>query len=836
MRRLIHISTLLFFLLPGISAFASPQAVLERMSRTDERESVQLAFTFTTLPDYEVSISGKRVDLLLPDTRLQNELEMIPTDDRIIKVLAEHREKNLKLSLFLRYPPQDIDSSEIKGSRRILLDILLGNPLSKHYPNLASEISGISVMRGKLPDLTNPASIARFNGKWRRFFHEYEADLPISITPRFTLPPFPISQCFTLLRDESGFLPPEAQEAAKREDWQQLAPILRETLREKYGVRLEGESNGEDDEREDSGSPRPQEDESTAGNRRLITLAYADALVRSGDYRQAWRVLGYVDTIYPEIASTEMTSFLRIYLQAVHEDPYLAAMKLGNMETQLSREPRLLPWITLLQAELALATNRPDRAEQILHRDDVAYDDRAAGLRLIHRADTLYQQGKLIKALVVYRKAAREPEFDSRPSSLANFADILYRHGRYQEAASSYRKLTALLTGDDRQNLVLFKLALCELKYRPPKKVLLSLLQIEDGFPGTLGAARSQLKQIDIDLITGKIKEATAAQRYKIPALEAAWREIREEAAFKRILSLHLDGNNREAMDELMVFQRDFRAGDLLIEARALIIEILPGVIRDLITREKYLEALVLAQKNQLFFVRHWVDNHVVGELAEAYVRLGFFDQAEKVYRYLLEIASEEELEELYIKLLATLEDAAKYDLIGDYADRFRHRFPDSVHLDRVFLLHLKALRQSGDLAGAADLLALQERPSNEEIEKTGATILFDLERYDQVLKILTPLDREERLSGRDLYRMAESAFQIKDFDRARPLFERIVNTDLERKDQARYRLAQMNMTENRPDRAVALLKEVAENGTNPLWKKLAREEVELMDLEKGRI
>ena len=835
MLTIIHIAAIFFFLLPGITVRAADEAVLEQMTRTDERENVQLVFTFSKIPDYEVNTTGKRIDLFLPATRLRPDLPMIATDDRIIKVLSETRSDGLKLSFFLRYPPQDIDSTEITGSKRILLDILLGNPLSKHYPNLASEVSGISVMKGKLPDLTNPAAISRYRGKWRTFFSEYETPIPIDIPPRFTLPPFPVSQCFSMLRTDQEFLPPEAKKPVADQAWDEVQSILRETLREHYGVKLEGDTEEEKKE-EEAPKETVKEDETTAANRRLVTLAYADALVRSDDYRQAWRVLNYVDTLYPEITPTEFTGFLRTYLQAVHDDPYLASLELGNMETQLSREPLLIPYVTLLQAELALAAHRPDRAEQFLSRDDAAYDTRAARLRLIHRADTYYQQGKRLKALVIYRMAAAKYDLSDMPASMANFADILYEHHHHREAAALYKKLAEQLTGAKQQDKVLYKLAMCELKYRDPKKVILSFLQIEEGFPGTRGAAQAHVKQIDINYLSGRIGAKTTAERYGETAVTGKWREIREEAAFKQILVLHLAGEEQRAMDLLQVFMRDFRAGKLLTEARALTIEVLPTVIRGLIGDGKYLQALILAQKNQLFFVRHWVDNSVLTELAQAYLELGFFDQAEQVYRYMLEIADEKELEELYIKLLVTLEDGEKYDLIGDYADRFRYRFPKSKHLDQVFLIHLRALRKNEKLKDAARLLALESRPSSPEIEKIGSAILFQLKRYDEVLKILTPLEERFKDDPEVLYRLAESAFQTGDYARARPLFEKLAQAGEEWQDQARYRLARMDIAENHPNQALDLLKQVAKTGTNPLWKKLAREEAAIMELETEKL
>ncbi len=796
---------ILSFILPAIPVLAVNGPVLEKMNRIDEQDNILLYLNFSKLPQYDISINGRRIDLSLAETKAQPDLSMIEEDDRIIKVLKNDKDSRLQFSFFLRYPPQNIDTRELQDSNRLLLNILLGNPFTKHYQNFASELNDITIMKGQLKDYSNPASLSPYPGNWLKFFKEYEAQIPLHIQPKYTLPPFPLSQFFTRLRLKKSSIPAEIQDLASQRKWDQVQSRLREILQE--------------------------EPEGT--NRQILILAYAEAHIRNDDYRQASRMLSHLDRIYPESAVTPATAFLRIYLQAITEDPYPALLELGKMETELSRENLLLPYVTLFQAELALASNRADRAEQILKRDDAAYDTTTAKLRLIRQADTYYSQNKTIKALVVYQMTAKESTLATLPFSLANFADTLYHHKLYKKASIRYKQLADLLTEKKQQDLVLYKQAMSELHHRNPAKVLHSFLQVEEGFPETRGAYQSRLKQIDINYLRGKLQSVGAVRQYDRLAQDANWREIREEAAFKQILVLHLNNENRRAMDLLMIFLRDFRSGNLITDARALVIDILPLVIKDMIAKEDYLQALILAKKNKSFFVHRWIDNSILNELATAYLKLGFYDRAEKVYRFMLEMAPEEQLEDIYIHLLTTLYSEKKYALIEEYTDRFFLRFPDSKQRETVFLIKLKALQHQGRLADAATLLTDEERPITADINKTGGTILFDLKRYEEVIKILTPqLEQEgDQSEGDVIYQMAESYFQTENYSQAIPLFTRLMTTDAFQ-DQARYRLAQMSIASNNRDNALNLFKQLAEKGNSPLWKKLAREELEILQLK----
>ncbi len=796
----------LLLLLP-LQAQARTTAVLQKVTSTGEQARLQIFLRFSTLPGHALETTGRRVDLTLKDTVPAADFSPLPGDDRMIKMIIRKKAADTILSFYFRYPPQNVAVNENRETASLMLDILTGNPFSAMYPDLSSRLKGVTLLHRNEVDYTNPLQLSPFAGRWRALFKEYET--PVTIRPdlRLTLPPFPLASLLAPQAAAEKWLPPEIMALAGKRQWKLVSKEVRQEL-------------------------EAERDKNDRRNRLLLT--YGEALVRAGEYEEPYQLLQEIMLSYPDTRLARFSRLLFIYLQAEKEDPFLAFTELDNLVHAMGNTNPFPAYTTVLQAELAIQTDRFREAANLLKRDDIAYTGRAEHLRLLRQADTAYGQNRMIRALVAYLQLDRRSDIIlSHPRSLANFSDTLYTHQRYGDASERYQRLAGLLTDRRGRDLVLFRLAMSRLKNgATPREVITLLLQVQNAYPDTEGAFRAILKQTDLEYLGKTLAPEPAARAYRQIAEKGNRIELREEGAVKEAVVFALAGEDLQAITLAMQILRDFQNGRLRVTTQALIIERLPLVLKQLIKDGEYVKALVLAKQNRLYFARGWLKADLLYDLARAYTRLGVYDRAVRTYQYIFDVSDGADREKVYLPLLAALFEDGRFELVEDYADRFFFRYPDSPDAPRVFLYRIRALRRSGRLDMAARLLDSKDRPTSKAIDLVAASIYADLGRWRDVIHILSqPGMAAATAGGRHGYELAEAYFQTGQYDLARPIFERLKEED-DFRDLALFRLARIDLERGRRDAALKEFRQLAEKGKDPLWVKLAEEEIRILDLE----
>ncbi len=129
---------------------------------------------------------------------------------------------------------------------------------------------------------------------------------------------------------------------------------------------------------------------------------------------------------------------------------------------------------------------------------------------------------------------------------------------------------------------------------------------------------------------------------------QANSRPIREEALFKQALVHAILGETMTSIQLLQQYLREFLTGDVRISAQALLIDLLPGEIKRLVDNQEYMQALVLAKKNKDLFQNKWIDSKFLVDIAEAYNRIGIYDEAQKLYLYLIGIMPVDQKEAIF--------------------------------------------------------------------------------------------------------------------------------------------------------------------------------------------
>lgn len=794
---------LLLLALPGKQAWAG--SVLNQITMTAETGRMQIFLRFSGLPTYRIETQGKRVDLALTDTVAAKTSADLSGNDRMIKMVKKRQPGHLLLSFYFRYPPQNVRARQIPETSSLMLDILLGNPLSARYPDLSARLHGITLLNRREVDYTNPIYASDYGTNWKLFIDNYEDRIPIRPKLYYSLPPFPLAATLKPKIPVEQWLKANSLALGKQKAWQQAT----ETIKDQLEV---------------------EEDE---GYRKRLLLTYAECLVRAGEYQEPYKLLQQITLTYPDTTLATYARLLFLYVVARHEDPYLPALELEKLQIMFENNKPFSQYINILRAELALETNRVKQADKILKRDDIAYTGRAKSLRLLRQADTYFDSGNTIKALSAYQKMDElENIIDRQPYSLARYSDVLYTHQQFTEAAKKYQILVELLNGKDIQPLAMFRLAMSRLHSGEKwTRIFPMFIQIQNAFPNAEAAYRARLKITDIKFIKNTLSARQAVETYGQIGRSANLVELREEALVKQAMVSALSGQHETSISQAMQILRDFRHGRLKVETRALIVSQLPGTLKKMIAAEHYIAALVLAKQNRLFFARGWLGIDLLYDLARAYEQLGAFDRAIRAYNYILEVSSEEEHEKVFVPLITALFNSGRYGLVEDYADRFFSRFADSPKAADIFLLRIKALKQNGELEIALRLLAMPGRPSSSKIEQTATKIYFEQHQWDKVIKQLTGNTLTSWSGGERDYMLAESLFQSKQYEKALPVFIRLQEED-PYEDQAMFRLAEIYFKTGKTETALKQFQQLAEKGKDPRWKKLAKEEISIMQMK----
>jgi tetratricopeptide (TPR) repeat protein len=786
---------------------AMAASVLQRVNRGDEPTRVQLFLHFDRLPGFQLATDGRKIDVELLDTTSAPSLPAPAADERMIKMVTKEQPPKTIVSFYFRYPPQKVTTEGNKETSMLLIDVLLGNQLSATYPELTTKLQGVSVVKRTDSSSFNPLNNSLYASNWLSFFTKYESPVEIKPQPRLHLPPFPLASAIAPVLDNEQWLPAEVLELARDNKWGQACQLLRQEV-----------------------TTQPEEP-----LKERLVLTYAEALIRAGEYRDPYFLLQRIMLRYPDTLLADLANFLLIYQQAVRGDFVNSFYELKGLTGKIGQATPFGGSFALLSAELALLAGRIKEAEQFLQLPALVEQETLAPTRLLRQTDLRYLNNEKAKSLTDYLDlASRSPLIDADPMSLAFLCDCLYAAKRYPEAVKRYMQLADLLNNQPDQALALFRQAMSQLHVPAlAKKARLDLQQVQEAFPHSRGGALARLKQTDLDYAAKQLEPNEARAIYSAYAIHGDSIAIREEAGLKEALVNALSDEHETSVNQCMNLLRSFQSGSLRTETIALLLQQLPGVIRQLVKDERYIQALVLAKQNKKFFARGWLDTQLLYDLANAYDRLGMNAEAAQTYQYLFEVHNEADRENIYLPLLRSLFSAGQYIQVEEFADRYQLRYPKGRDLSAVYLLKAQALSRSGQIDKAIRLLSAPSSPRTPPLELLKGRLFFETKEWQKVIDTLEqpelrPLLAEQAM----LLPLAESYYQAGHLDQAALLFRQLMAQE-GGSEQAQFRLAQIEATRDNRSQALNLFKDLAEKGKDPLWTKLAREETAILEMRQ---
>ncbi len=786
-------------LLIAVPLYGAEEARLLKLRKADGKNSIQIYFSLNKTPGYSTKVKGKRVDVIIKGLVDFDKSFIFPTNEKIIKFLYIPRENKTVFTFFLRFSPQNVELTS-PAKNILVLDILLGNPFTKTYPDLSSKLKGITVVTPQTKDFANPYVASPYKDNWLFFFSSYESKFTTSASIQYTLPDFPIISLLpTGMKKKPALIPQELMELAEQNLWGDMQYQILKLINNEQNIE----------------------------NKKLLVLTLGEILLREGNFAGAYRQLYLLEEKYRGELIALFAKYLLIRLKAEHESPYIADYEYRNLEPQIPNDIPLAPYIILAQIETALATQQYDKIKQLLARDDIGFPGITEKIRDLRQADYWHATGDFIKAFVGYNLLDKSKFIHQHLYSLNGYCDTLYHQKHYRRSAVCYQYLGGEIDNKEQLSMISLRKAMAELHIRNPADMYTAFSAIENTFPDTEAGYRAAIKKTDILFLTKPNFEEKSAQNYHALSQVATFRSVIEEASLKEAIIYRLMNKLSESIELLMEFQRNFRKSELRDTAQALLIEILPLEIKRLVKEEEYLKALVLAKKNKLLFANNWIDIELLSDIGQAYQELSIYDESKKLFLYLLDIDESDNKQNFYLPLIKTLFLNGEYDLVEDYAVQYFYQYPEGIHKNDILLLRLKSLMAEEKTQQAIDLLS-DPLPKAFEFTELAADIYFLERDYEKVTEVLTAIkEKQDELPQDSLFILAESYYELGRYDKAADTYQNI-SEDNPFFDQTLFRLANIEEKNGREENALKLFQKIVEKGKSPLWQRLAQQELDL--------
>jgi hypothetical protein len=799
-----NIALIFIFIILATPLRAATKPTLIEIERENGKDTTELRLTFDMLPKFSIKQSGKRVDLILEEAIVADSSLDFSVDDRIVKFLPLVSEEQTKLSFFLRYIPERARIIPGKDNS-LILQIDLGHEFSKTRTDMMPGSKKTTKILTAEKDFTNPLVATPFAHDWRLFFTRYESDVSIKAPVHYTLPPFPVVGMLPPDKEKNLLLiPPDLNELASTGQWNAMEPVMANLLKNEHDLE----------------------------KKKLLALTYGEILVRAGNFSGAYKQLYLLEHAYPDQPISFFAKFLLAILEAEFEDPYIGDYKLHELELSLEKDSPVVPYFYLLQIEMALATNQLKKMKSFLDRDDILLPEKISKIKELRQADYWFASNNTVKAYVRYQLLNDPALIEHHPYSLNGFCDTLYQQKLFQESAQCYQKLSRHITDKNQLGMVGYRKAMSEFHYKQQYEMITEFSTLEDAFPGTDAGYKAAIKKTDIRFLTKKNWETGSARSYRIIAEKATARSTAEEAALKEALIYRIMGKNEKSIELLMAFLRNFRTGNLIETAQAVVIDILPGELQRLVQKEEYVKALVLAKQNKMFFEKNWLDIELLGNMAIAYQQLNLFEEAKNLYHYLIEVGGAKAEEKYLPPFINALFRQGQYSAVDDFAAQYSTKYPHGKDSEQILYLRLQALRAKDNIGGAISLLPAP-LPDALQMQELAATLYFQKNDFQKTAEILvSPWENKKLLSEHSRFILAESLYKQGSYEKAEELFSSIQESP-RFQDQSLFRLADIQLKKGQEEKAVKLFQQIVEKGKDPLWQNLAKKELEYSAISK---
>lgn len=186
-------SAIILLLLLAGSALHCRAAVthrLQNLAKVDDFDQTRIVFDFSELPEFHLETSGQRVDLLLRSTDIASSLNVLPEDDKVVKVLLARKTDELLVSILLHQIPARVASIKSPATKQLTLDIRWAADAAKR-PAIAFQLNGMPTPHKTLKSVATPQQSSAYAGRWKDFFRTFHTPPELHIALRHTIPASP---------------------------------------------------------------------------------------------------------------------------------------------------------------------------------------------------------------------------------------------------------------------------------------------------------------------------------------------------------------------------------------------------------------------------------------------------------------------------------------------------------------------------------------------------------------------------------------------------------------------------------------------------------------------
>ena len=783
---------------PHVAGAVNPAQLLG-VDKQDDVHVSHITLRFNHLPECAISTRGERLDIIMPDTTTSTLVVMPKADERLLRVLVGQGRHKLMLSFLLRRPPAEVKAFKDITGATLRLDVIWRVFQRQTRPAIARSLPGhLSASGGVLQRKID----SRYSGDWVRFYAEYEQPLRVTADMRYTMAPFP---CLVLAGKVDDVLPLDVLNLVAQEDWGQALSVL--------------------------SSVTVRKGKSAADLR--LRLLKADLFLRSGELRRARRLLRYVRK-HLEGGHSDLQAcavLLQMYVAAAEaSSPFDMLVVLSDNARQQYPSP-MQAYVDLLQAEVDIANGSLDRAAAIMAGALLRGVGVLEDVYARRQADIVYARGDFVAAAERY--ATLEDDVFQAPFSCAGYATSLYRLHRYKDAVTVLRKLLPLIEDTEQLDMARYVLALALIHSGKSNAGYDLLHQIH---PGSVGSVLAQAKIADLGMQVEDIRSRRRSLEDYARLLDLmptrAWRA---EMQFKHALAQYLLGNRMAAIEELRYFLHSDHLSELISQAQALLVDILPGVIHELVQEGKYFRALVLVEQHRDLLVASQRSFDFLLELGDIFTRMNLLQRAVHLYMYMLDASSKPaNRERIYPALMQALLKQRDYDRVKRYGAAYDEEFPaGGANGARVLWLKVQALLAEGKQDDVFALLQRKNRPRSRDIERLAAHIYQQRSLLQQAAASIAYVVGADytKAAAEDVMFQAELMLRRGKLKAALERYRHLA-TDKTYGDQARYRQGTIMLQLGQRRAGLNVLRKLAETATDEHWRKLAQEAIKIARLQ----
>ncbi|MGM0646325.1 MAG: tetratricopeptide repeat protein [Thermodesulfobacteriota bacterium] len=802
-RRLRHwvgAACLAVFLGLVLPAVVQAQAhVLERMQRLPGARETILQFELDSPTQVAVSTLGQRVVVSFERTAPAEGLAQFTPGGDLISSQVNRAGTQTEVTVLLRRPPEDVETltSEDEPVARVAL----------RWPTEGRQLRpGITTDPGGQLSVVGDGTVAgqylhsEYSGQWDRFFQSYSAPVKPWVEMRMTR--LPVDVMVEGMQTEN--VDALALQAARDTNWEGSVSALTPLS---------------------SNATNPSQ--AALAARGLLALESSRAAlgrVENAGYAEPFQTPLDVRMAYLRLSA--LADLGRIYVA-------WADYEGATLPEETSRAMRLY-W-QVLGAELALKAGQPRQALRELDEAPMAGED-AVRLVAARRLQTLYALERWEDAWRVGQETVLPLDFLRQvPAVLERYADLLYRREEFSEAMRHYNALADSLTQIEPKAMSLWRMGVSLRDNGRPGRAKRVMDLILEQWPETAAGYRARVVQNDISVLDN-LGELTPSHvtAYEEVMDNAPQRAVREEAGFKRILVMRELGELPRAVAWLSDFLVAFGAGDLQNEAKVLMGELLPPVVRGYLEQGDYVRGLALVAEHREILVRTDMPHAFLERVGDTFEELGLNERAARVFLYMLARSGDPERRALLlprvVRLWKQMDDPMR---AAEYAEIYLQEFPEGTERAAVIGDTAESFLEAEEPERALDWLLPSQRPYSRRLDVLTARALYAVEQYERMGRYLERSTLpQEMLAPRTRYIWADSLYQQGAFAEALPLW-RTLFEDEDFATRALYKGAECLTQLGRTEEAAKLYTRLAEETDNPVWQQMAEESRAMQELDE---